>query len=172
MEPIKRILVVDDEVEAVKSLLRHLWREGFETDSAFDGLEAGSKLVEASCKGVPFDLLILDVVMPVLSGIDLFKWVKKYYPRTSAIFVSAFGDTDSIMATIRYGLDCFAQKPFTPRKMMQLIESIDQVRATNPMNIPELVVRSLEHLSKVSTQDSTGSDFQTHTDDDLRLPRR
>ncbi|MDR3554925.1 MAG: response regulator [Syntrophobacteraceae bacterium] len=130
MERIKRILVVDDEPEAVNSLLRHLWREGFETDSAFDGLEARSKLVEASLRGAPFNLLILDVLMPRMNGIELFKWVKEYYPLTSAIFISAFGDTDAIRANIRCGFDDFGQKPFTPRKMMQLIESIQEVRTT------------------------------------------
>lgn len=128
MEHIKRILVVDDEPHAVKSLLRHLWREGFDTDSALDGMEARQKVHKASMEGAPFDLLILDVVMPRMDGIQLFRWVKENYPHMSAIFMSAFGDTDAIVESIRPGIDDFVRKPFTPGELMELIGSVELMR--------------------------------------------
>jgi DNA-binding response OmpR family regulator len=133
MERIRRVLIVDDEPQAVRSFQRHLWRVGFETDVAFDGLEARSRLLEAASRETPFHLMILDLLMPGMNGFELFKWVKQNQPLTSVILVSAFGDTDSILESIRNGFDGFGQKPFTPRKLMQLIEAIEQTRTTEPM---------------------------------------
>ncbi|MHC1744203.1 MAG: response regulator [Syntrophobacteraceae bacterium] len=129
MTTIRRILVVDDERQLVDSLLRHLWREGFTTDSATNGLEACRKLREASSAGTPFDLIIVDVVMPEMSGIELFKWVKKYQPLISTIFISAFGHTDAIRANIREGMDDYAQKPIKPVDLMKLIGAVERNRS-------------------------------------------
>jgi len=128
IEFIKRVLVVDDEAEFVKTVERHLKREGFFLDSACDGNDARHKIQYAFLKGFPFDLVITDVVMPNLGGIGLIKWIKKAHPNTSVLVTSGFVDNDMTMETIRPEMDCYAEKPFTPKKMMQLIGSIDRKR--------------------------------------------
>ena len=97
MRAIERILVVDDKPELARSIKRHLWRAGFETGSAFDGLAARGELSGASFRGTPFDLLIAGVVMPLISGMELLGWRKEHRPFTSAILISGFGANGPVM---------------------------------------------------------------------------
>ncbi len=127
MGSIRRILVVDDEPQAVSSIQRHLRREGFITDSASNGYEALQKILSDQDKA-PFDLVIADVIMPVMSGIELLEWISKAYPGISAILISAYGETDRLLASIRPSQDVFSRKPLTPKKMMELIRSVEYKR--------------------------------------------
>ena len=127
-ELIKRILVVDDEPEIIKTIKRHLKREGFFLDSAGDGKDASHKVQDGFLNGFPFDLVITDVLMPNMDGIKFMQWIKKAHPRTSVLLTSGFNDNEIAMETIRPEMDGFAQKPFTPKEMMQLIGSIDYKR--------------------------------------------
>ena len=125
IEAIKRILVVDDEPEFVNSIKRHLKREGFILDSAPDGEDAHLKIRNSACNGAPYDLVITDVIMPNTGGIELLHWIKKNHPEISVLVVSAFGETDVVMETIRPEIDDYCKKPLTPEEMMGLIGSVD-----------------------------------------------
>ena len=114
IELIKRILVVDDEVEFVKTIVRHLKRNGFSLETACNGDDARKKIHDSVLKGLPFDLVITDLVMPKMSGIELIKWVIKHHPEFSVLVVSGFGYADMAGEIIRQEMDAFAQKPFTP----------------------------------------------------------
>ena len=126
---IKRILVVDNEVEFVKTLQRHLKRKGFSVDVAYDGSNGIDRIKTSSVKGDPFDLVITDVVMPNMGGIELLRWVKRNYPSLSVLLISGFGDTDLVIENIRAELDAYVQKPVTPRQMMALIRKLNQNRS-------------------------------------------
>ena len=128
MEFIKRILVVDDEPHAASSIQRHLRREGFLTDSAPNGYDASQKILKADEDKNPFDLVIADLIMPVMNGIELIQWIHKKHPDISTILISAYGGTDKLIASIGPGLDAFGRKPITPQKMMELIRRIDHKR--------------------------------------------
>jgi CheY-like chemotaxis protein len=125
---IKRILVVDDEVEFVKSLRRHLRREGYSLEVAYDGLEACRKIEHFSVESKPFDLVITDVVMPNMNGIELLQWIQRQHPEISAILLSGFGENDIAAKTLRPKLDAHGKKPITPKEMTALINSLHQTR--------------------------------------------
>ncbi len=127
-DSIKRILVVDDEPEFVKTIKRHLRREGFSLDSACDGEEAKEKIDDSVLKCVPFDLIVADLVMPAMGGIELLEWVKKTHPEMSVLLVSGFGDNSTVMEKIRKGMDDFAEKPLTPKDMIGFIGEINNKR--------------------------------------------
>jgi len=128
IEAVKRILVVDDEPEFVNSIKRHLKREGFILDSAPDGEDARLTIRNSAYNGAPYDLVITDVIMPNTGGIELLHWIKKNHPEISVLVVSAFGDTDVVMETIRPGIDDYCKKPLTPEEMMGLIGSVNRKR--------------------------------------------
>ena len=125
---IKKIIVVDDEAEIVKTMIRHLKRKGFTLGSAREGEEARRKIVEADNAGAVYDLVITDVVMPNEDGVDLHRWIKDVYPEISVLVISGFAASYVILETIRPELDDFCQKPLTPEKILGAIKGISQKR--------------------------------------------
>lgn len=128
MEAVKRILVVDYETEFVKTVTRHLRREKFILNSANNGEEAREK-IHAGARAIDqYDLVITDVIMPKLSGIELVQWIKKHHSKISVLVVSGFGDRNAVVETIRPEIDDCCQKPLTPCEMMRFIGNIDKKR--------------------------------------------
>jgi DNA-binding NtrC family response regulator len=126
---INRILLVDDEATFRQTLRRHLKREGFELETAADGEAACREISRAAERSHPFDLVITDVLMPEMDGIQLLTWIKECYPGISVIVLTGFGDGDSVSRAVRPAIDGFGAKPITPGIMMALIARIDRHRA-------------------------------------------
>jgi DNA-binding NtrC family response regulator len=125
---IQHVLIVDDEEEFVKSLRRHLKRQGFRIQTACDGHDAVKKLAENAGSKNAFDLVVSDVVMPNMDGIQLLEAIKAQYPATSVILLTGFGDNRMAEGVIRKEMDEFYQKPIMPHQMLTLIQRIDRKR--------------------------------------------
>lgn len=123
---IRKILVADDEPEFIKTVTRHLKRKGFFLDSACDGMKAKQKIEDSFLTGDPFDLVITDVVMPNMGGIELLRWIKKARPGISVLVVSGFGYDDVVIENIRPEMDSYCPKPLTPQKMLALIDRMNE----------------------------------------------
>jgi two-component system alkaline phosphatase synthesis response regulator PhoP len=117
----KRILVVDDERDLVDLITYNLKREGYDVLSAPNGQEALSVL-EAG----PADLVILDLMMPVLDGFETCKRMKST-PATAGIpvmFLTArSGEVDEILG-LELGADDYIQKPISPRKLVARVKAL------------------------------------------------
>lgn len=125
---IKHILIVDDEVEFAKSITRHLKRKGFDLRIAHDGLQALDQLDLAAQDKQTIDLVVSDVIMPNLDGIQLLKQIKSRYPLTSVILLTGFGENPVARGCVRDEMDDFYQKPIKPSEMLDLIERVDKKR--------------------------------------------
>jgi DNA-binding NtrC family response regulator len=125
---IKGILIVDDEPEFVKTVHRHLKRKGFTLYSASDGRDAREQIEQNLREGKLIELVITDMLMPRMDGIELMKWVKHCHPDISLLAVSGFAETIIARKIIRPEMDEYCQKPFTPNKMMALLDSIHKKR--------------------------------------------
>lgn len=128
MEYIRRILVVDDEPGYANTLIRHLKREGFTVELEADARGAAVRIAEASSGKALFDLIIMNIQLRTTHGIDLLGWVQKNYPGISVILVSAYGHSDETLGRIRPAVDDYDQKPLTPQRMMELIDSVERKR--------------------------------------------
>lgn len=122
---IRRILIVDDEVEFVNSVNRHLRRKGFLLDAAYDRTVALKKIKASGYEGRQYDLLITDMAMSNMGGMKLLWHIKKHYPSISVLLVSDFNDLKRVRENIRKEMDDFIQKPITPHGMAKLIEHVD-----------------------------------------------
>ena len=118
----KRILVVEDD-EEMRSLLKDfIEAEGFETDSASNGSEAFRKLAKES-----FDLIITDVRMPGLTGLDILPGVRKLQPGASIIVITAFGSEEVCRRAFERGATVYLEKPIHFPKLRTLIhENVSQ----------------------------------------------
>jgi len=102
-----RILVVDDE-ESIREFLEiMLKKEGFEVTCAEDGLKAKEVLAKKS-----FDMVISDLQMPNMTGIELLKHVKDSYPDLVFMLITAFGTTESAVEAMKMGAYDYLTKPF------------------------------------------------------------
>ncbi len=125
---IRNVLIVDDEIEFVKTLKRHLKWQNFTLKTALDGVEAIELMARTEQEEDGIDLVVSDVVMPHMDGIQLLEEIKKQYPATSVLLLTGFGDSSMAGGVIREEMDDFHQKPITPQKMLSLIQHIDQRR--------------------------------------------
>lgn len=115
-----RILVVEDNTDSRDILSKLLRMCGYEVNSASDG-ESG---YEAALKQVP-DLIITDINMPVMDGIELLKKVRNegLLARTAVLVVTAFGD-EAAREAIEAGADASAAKPFDFDGFIDTVESL------------------------------------------------
>src|SRR3990167_1615870 len=102
-----RILVVDDEEVIVKALVKYLTQEGFDVESAPDGPQA----IEM-CKDKHFDLILTDLKMPSMDGIELIKKAKKISPDLSFIVMTGHGSINNAVQAMKVGAFHYITKPF------------------------------------------------------------
>lgn len=115
----KKILVVDDE-KAIRLLLKvNLEKVGYSVKEACNGVEA-LKCLEKT----PFDLVVLDVMMPELDGIDVCRRVKVLYPNMPIIMLSAKSEEIDRILGLEMGADDYVAKPFSPRELLARIKAV------------------------------------------------
>lgn len=102
-----RVLVVDDEQNMLKLFQKVLAKEGYDVRTAATGTEALAMLREET-----FDLIISDLVMPVLGGMDLMKEVKTKHPDIPFIVITAYGTIGSAVEAMKAGAFDYLTKPF------------------------------------------------------------
>lgn len=115
--PIENILVVDDEPLMRQFLEETLKRKGFTVDAAKNGKEGLSHL-----KVKTYDLVLTDMKMPDISGLEIVKKTKELSPHTLIIVMTAFGTIENAVEAMRLGAFNYLLKPFTPDAIETLIE--------------------------------------------------
>ena len=119
MEAPVKIIVVDDEKRICHNVEKILSKNNFEVIHALSAQEALEKMATDS-----FSLLISDIVMPGKNGLELLKMVKKEWPLTKAIMMTAYASTDTAMKAIRLGALDYIPKPFTPDELRNTVEGV------------------------------------------------
>ena len=136
------ILVVDDE-EKIRSLIRKYAEfEGHTVSEATNGMEAIT-----ICREERFDMIILDIMMPVLDGFSACAEIRKFSD-TPIIMLSARGEEYDKINGFRMGIDDYVVKPFSPKELMLRIEAImKRARVTPKETETEHEIFTLEGLS-------------------------
>ena len=114
-----RILLVDDEVELTEPLSRVLKREGYTVQVAHDG-ETGYDL----SVGREFDLLILDWMMPGLSGLEMCRRLRENHLTTPVLFLTAKDTLDDRVEGLDAGADDYLIKPFELRELLARVRAL------------------------------------------------
>ena len=112
-----RLLVVDDNEEFCRNVTDILELKGYEVVSACDGFKG---LEVAKEDG--FDLVLMDVKMPVMNGVETYKKLKKIAPATPVIMVSAFAVEDLLKEALKEGAYGSLRKPFDFDRLLELIK--------------------------------------------------
>ncbi len=119
-DPKLRILMVDDEINMLESMGDILRDEGYFVATASSGKEALSTLDRDS----NFDLVITDLKMPGMTGLELLQAVVEHYPDIQVIVLTGFGSIDGAVEAMRLGAFDYILKPFNPEEALRSIEKI------------------------------------------------
>ncbi len=111
------ILIVDDELTMRGLLERILAREGYQMYTARNGVAALEHLSERK-----FDIVISDLKMPEMGGLELLKRIKKEYPGVGVIIMTAYGDTYTVKDALLLGADEYITKPFKSYEISLVVE--------------------------------------------------
>ena len=112
-----RILVVDDEEIVIRSCLRILEGNGYEIDVAHDGHDALRK-VESNT----YDVMILDIMMPNLGGMEVLRRVKETHPDIDVIMITGLSQIDTAVQAMKLGAFDYISKPFEPDELKLVVQ--------------------------------------------------
>ena len=110
------ILVVDDEKGIREGCRRILMSEGFSVDVAENGQE-GLKAVKTK----PFDLILVDLMMPVMGGLDMMEAVGSYDPEIIMIVITGFATIETAVDAMKHGAYDYIPKPFSPDQVLAVV---------------------------------------------------
>ena len=110
-----QVLLVDDEMEFVSALAERLNLRGFEAETATSGEEALEKINSS-----PPDVVLLDMLMPGMSGLEVLKRIKRDHPQVRVILLTGRGSWDSIQGIREGAYDCL-MKPIQIEELMQIM---------------------------------------------------
>jgi DNA-binding NtrC family response regulator len=126
----RRLLIAEDEPLLRVSMADALTKQGWQVDVAEDGTAAAALFAQHLQ-----DVILTDLVMPGLSGLDLLRRVKALQPDTTVVIVTAFGSVEDAVAAMREGAADFIAKPFSMSQLMMRLDSICSVRALREQNV-------------------------------------
>lgn len=127
------ILIVEDEQRLAELLKRQLMEAGYNSEVAYDGY-VGKQLAESG----KFNLIILDINLPLINGYDLCKEIRKTNNKTPIIMLTAFGTQDNKIAGFDSGADDYVIKPFEFRELLARI-NVFLRRSDSKEQSPEII---------------------------------
>jgi len=139
------VLVVDDEPSIRNMLSTMLEVEGFHVDTAEDGASALDRLRS----GVLPQLLILDVAMPGLDGLQTLEQVRQLSPATKVVMLSCLSDTRKVVQAMHLGAEDYLTKPFQQRDLVDVLHRCLTTKATAKDDLIDEVIDLSDNVSLV-----------------------
>jgi two-component system, OmpR family, alkaline phosphatase synthesis response regulator PhoP len=135
-----KVLVVDDEPDIVDLLTYNLKKEGYEVDSAEDGIKA----VKIASKFIP-DVVLLDIMMPNQDGVETCRQMREIpeLKNTFIIFLTARSEEYSEVAAFDVGADDYITKPIKPRALMSRIAALFRRESKKEQEYSQIKIKDL-----------------------------
>jgi len=111
-----RVLIVDDNTSLCKSMSFILKRKGYAVTTAKDGYNAIKRVKERS-----FDMILMDIKMPHLNGVETFRRIKKIRPEAKVMMMTAYAVENLVQDALREGVYGVIHKPLAIEKLVDLI---------------------------------------------------
>lgn len=118
MEGLGKILIVDDDENICEIINMYLKSSGYSTEIASTGKEAKQLYIDYNP-----DLILLDVMIPEIDGIDILKWIRKDGDKP-VIMITAKGDTFDKVLALELGADDYIVKPFEPKELIARVKAV------------------------------------------------
>lgn len=164
----KRVLIVDDDEIIRKSLARILRANAFQTAEAHDGSSALKEIQRQQP-----DLVIMDIRMPGIDGVETFKRIRAELPNVPAIFMSAYSSSDRAQAANEAGGITVLSKPFKIDSMLKIAKSAVHTAPILIVDDHEDVLSSLARaLEQANIRSTTTNSLASATQEIRRRPDR
>lgn len=170
MQGTPHILVVDDDAEIRTLLARYLGGQGFRVSVASDRRECLSRLEDA-----PPDLMVLDVMLPDGSGLDICRMTQDRRPRVPIILLTALKEDVDRIIGLEIGADDYLGKPFNPRELTARIRAVlrrvgpEDVTPADPARLFSFAGLQVSPEQRSVTRDDGGSIELTGAEFDLLM---
>lgn len=128
-----RVLVVEDDATVADVVLNYLRHAGMLPDHAADGPAAVRLFNEAAASGPGYSLVVLDLMLPGISGLDVCRAIRAAAD-VPVIMLTARGEEEDRVLGLEVGADDYLTKPFSPRELVLRIKSV--LRRTQPLPVP------------------------------------
>ena len=122
MDEKRKVLIVDDDRDIVTIVSTILSGRGWDIKAAYNGREA----LEAVTSSKP-DIILLDIMMPEMNGIEVLKRIKKIDINARIIMITAFGDVESYLDSMELGAYEYINKPFETDELLEMIDRVAAV---------------------------------------------
>lgn len=153
------LLVVDDEEAARTSLGEILRLEGYHVEIAADGNKAITLISQQTVNGTPYDLILLDLKMPGIDGLDVLRFITQLIPeqtdpnRPMIILLTAHGSLESAIEALRYGAHDYLLKPSSPDQIVNSVSRALEIRSEGKqkqslINELEVSIRRLKAIGE------------------------
>lgn len=145
-----KLLIVDDEPKICELIEKYASFEGYETETAHNGIQAVQL-----CRQKDYDLIIMDVMMPELDGFSATREIRKT-KQTPIIMLSARGEEYDRIHGFELGVDDYVQKPFSPKELMMRVEAVLRrlsPKAENMLDVFDIEGISINCVSRIVTVD-------------------
>jgi two-component system response regulator CpxR len=152
---LKKLLLIDDDVELCEMLTEYLGSEGFGIDVMHDGKSGVEKALSEH-----YEVIVLDVMLPELNGFEVLKHIRAK-SQTAVLMLTARGDDVDRIVGLEMGADDYLPKPFNPRELVARLRAIlrrqqqnlsegNEAKNINKLYIGELEVDPSSRLVKLS----------------------
>lgn len=113
-----KVLIVDDDTNIAEVINMYLQSSGYDTKVVHDGKSAEDVFAEYKP-----DLVLLDVMIPIIDGVDVLKWIRKE-GTTPVVMLTAKGDTFDKVLALELGADDYVVKPFEPKELLARVKAV------------------------------------------------
>lgn len=154
-----RVLVVEDDAKLLESIRKGLKESGFGADGAADGREGLRRILEDD-----YDAVILDLMLPGLSGLDVLRELRSRHRATPVLVLSARSSVEDRVQGLDLGADDYLAKPFSFRELLARLRAITRRPAVEPATVlsaGDLTVDTVRHEARRAGQllDLTAKEF-------------
>ena len=133
-----RVLLVDDEKEFIQTLAERLEVRDFNVETAFDGYEAVSKIKE-----LDFDVVVLDVLMPGMNGIETLKEIKSIKPLVNVIMLTGHATVETAIDGMKAGAYDYLMKPTDTNDLVSKIAKAYNLKAEHDDRIRKAEINKI-----------------------------
>jgi len=151
----EKILVVDDESTICDSVKKILSRKGYEVENTLNATDAIERI-----KKEKFDILITDLMMPKVSGMELLELVNKYYPEIDVLVITGYATIDSAVQATKLGALDYIQKPFTPNELTDRVQKALESRKNKNKAADEIEKKESKKLNDIIDVDMPFSESE------------
>jgi len=142
-----RVLVIEDDVKLLESVRKGLKESGFGADGASDGREGLARALESE-----YDAVVLDLMLPGLSGLEVLKALRERHRTTPVLVLSARSSVEDRVRGLDLGADDYLAKPFSFQELLARLRAITRRPAVEPSTVLVAADLALDTVRREATR--------------------